>query len=446
MKKALTFGIMFMFFTAVFADGMIVNTFQMPARQESQEAFIHYENGKENLFIMVNMQEAVQSGQKNVWIFPVPSSPENIEINNLRGFPRLGGEEIKQKTIGNLLGLEAYMATAAFPPFIVFSMLMMIGSVGTIGTANYETGSKAVDVSGLTIYEHIDKYGIATEVIKAHDSALFRDFLEARGTNLSSEAENFLKEYMGQDYSFVISWISDAEQAGENNGNYYGQTNPIGVFIKFPSKDIYYPLKPTAYYGNDSFPVTVNISGFKNPEIFQNIKEKTKIGHYYRAFLSRTIQEEETLIQIFNGTLPQELAYTKISINTSASYFTQDLRISTQENYGAHGLNWINQTWLFWMLLLFLGFAYLSIFLTNKLYLNNGLQRKHLIIIALSNLATAIAAAIVFAVISKKYFGLKPKEDEFSKKFSALILFEGLFLAMAILLLIITISLAMASY
>src|SRR3989344_857230 len=256
-----TFALLFLLFlgSSALADGMIVDRQSRLYMQDSQQAFINYENGVENLFIMVNLRDAIASGEENVWIFPVPAKPESIEINNLKGFPALYGTEIKQQAIENVLFLEGYMALAAFPPamLLILPFALMSSSLGgtqMMSQANlYEGG---LELGGVTIYEHIDRYGIATEVIKASDAADFKKFLSVRGTNLSADAEKFLLEYMGKDYSFIVSWISSAGAAksavtedgyaATDDYDYpprRGSSNPIGVFIKFPTEKIYFPLK-----------------------------------------------------------------------------------------------------------------------------------------------------------------------------------------------------------
>lgn len=439
------------FFGSVFADGMIVDPDFYPIRQRSQEAFVNYENGKENLFIMVDLRDAVASGEKTVWIFSVPANPETIEINNLKGFPVLAGKEIKQQAAENVFFLEAYMAAAAFPPFAILPLLLMMsaGSPASYDGMGRVSSEQGISVPGLVIYQHIDKYGIATEVIKAQDVEIFKRFLAARGTNLSNEAEQFLSEYMGKDYSFIVSWISDrgaivnadSEVGGYGYGSdyYYPYyNNPIGVFIKFPSQQIFYPLKPTAYYGNDTFPVVLNIAGFKDVDVFSNIKDGTTVGHYYQKFFSRTIQEEETMKAVFNGSLPDSLNYTRVSINKSANYFTQDLWIPANESVAANALNLVNQTWLFWMLAIFFAFAFLAVLLANRA-LGLKLNYIDMIIIAIANFFSCFVAALAIGLMKKEKFVSRAKEDAFAKKVVSLLVFEALFLCFAIALFVLTI-------
>jgi len=332
------------------------------------------------------------------------------------------------------------MTTAAFPPFVIFPLLMIATPMNS-----YSNGMPMADLRttqdsyGVDIYQHIDKYGLATEVIKADDVVRFESYLNARGTNLSDEAESFLTEYMGKDYSFVVSWISDPEEAREVTGNndyYYRQTNPIGVFVRFPSENVFFPLKPTAYYGTDSFPVIVNVKGFFNPEIYQNVKESTTISHHQVDFWRRTISEEESLRQVFGENIPSSLLFTRIQINSQAQYFTEDLSFTRSEAWSPHIMNFFNQTWIFWFVVLFALSGLVSASLTKRVL---KLNWTHLDVVELSvaNFFSIIGAGIVMAVIPKNRFNVEEKSS-FEKRLLSLAVFEGFFLVATVILFLVT--------
>ncbi|MDO8625727.1 MAG: hypothetical protein Q7R47_06605, partial [Candidatus Diapherotrites archaeon] len=456
-RLILGFGILLLLVLALassaLADGMIVRPDMMPVYQSRQEAFVVHENGTEKLVMMVNLADTLATGERAVWIFPVPAKPEDIKINNLKGFPVLAGKDVKRQFTDNMGGLEAYMAVAAFPPAGLLFFL-----IGSVGTVQYQMAdaltSAGYATDRITIYQHIDKFGVATEVVKADTEQRLESYLRARGTNLSPDAKELLDEYMGKDYSFVVSWISDANAAQQAvNPNaapggyypdygypYYGNQNPIGVFISFPSDDIYFPLKPTAYYGDRMLPVTVNVLGFKSPSIYQNIRDRTTVSHRFLPTLSRTIDEQKSLEAIFGENIPDSLAYTTIAINTSAKYFTEDIRFADTESAIPHVTNFLNQTWIVWLALLFFGLGIAAMALTKRL-LNLNLSTQGLALIALANFLTVIVAAVVIALLKKERFGVKENESGWMKKAQTLVVFEAVFLGFAVLLFVISIGL-----
>ncbi len=462
-KKLLAVFLVLLLATPVFASIAIRDRY--PQYYNRSEAFIHLEDGTENLFVMLDLQQFPESvplgdnsnaNQKTVWIFPVPAKPGEIEIDTLKGFPRLYGKDLKQQFTENLFLLDGYMAVAAFPPLGILVLLTTSIAYSTLGSSAPAARESGIPLDGITIYEHIDKFGIATEVIEANDAERFKRYLSARGTNLSEDSEKFLEEYMGRDYSFVVSWISDPNAAaglseyaaakGELQLSpptmpdyYYQPQNPVGVFIRFPAEKIYFPLKPMAYYGERQVPVTINVSGFKNADIFPNIKEQTQVSHRFVNFLSRTIQEQETLDALFNGNAPGALAYTQIQINAQANYFTQDLELDNEESLSPHALNAINQTWIVWMLLIFIGIGSVCAFVTNRL-LKLNLTRTDFVIFALVNLLTILAVALAVALLKKEKFVSDPAKDALGKKVGAVLVFEALFFGAALLLFAITIG------
>ncbi|MDO8625066.1 MAG: hypothetical protein Q7R47_03210, partial [Candidatus Diapherotrites archaeon] len=80
--------------SSAFADGMIVDPGFNPVYQSNQQAFIVHQDGIEKMVVLVNLQNALATGERAVWIFPVPAKPEDIKINNLKGFPVLAGKDV----------------------------------------------------------------------------------------------------------------------------------------------------------------------------------------------------------------------------------------------------------------------------------------------------------------------------------------------------------------
>ncbi|MEM0475869.1 MAG: hypothetical protein QW343_03680 [Candidatus Norongarragalinales archaeon] len=59
--------------------------------ERKQYAAINYVDGVEKMILVVN---AELSGDKAVWLFPVPASPDKVEIDVVTGFPQLRGRDI----------------------------------------------------------------------------------------------------------------------------------------------------------------------------------------------------------------------------------------------------------------------------------------------------------------------------------------------------------------
>jgi uncharacterized membrane-anchored protein len=286
---------------------------------------------------------------------------------------------------------------------------------------------------GYEIWQHIDKYGISTEVMTAWDTEKFYHYLEVRGTNLQPEAKRLIEEYISKpNYSFVISWISNPEeykQANANNNYYYNQ-EPIGVFARFPTEKIYYPMRLTSVYNEQHLPVTINLVGFVEPNIFSNISKETKIGYYSSDRLQYGLNEEESANKIFNGKIPTSVKYTKISINAQAKYFTQDIEFAKNPSASAMLLDAINAVWLPIAIILFFLLSFAAIAIVNKFFLQSALNNKKIALLAIGNFLTFFGYLIAVFLIKET---LNQKEKAKFKRLFAIVAFWPIYFAIAIL-------------
>ncbi len=330
-------------------------------------------------------------GEKAVWIFPVPAEPEKSTINLLKGFPNLHGydvEEEAKETVSETFMVMRLTQIYTFPLFIVSKSSGMLLGASTWGN------------DGVTVHQRIEKMGLTTELISAADSQSFSDYLARKDLELPGEFKSILDEYIGKEYSFVITWISDTEKFRQQNPITYIQSlveegkiseaksflnslpyedgsetgriyerikellndtrldgrmisadisyyirfsrmdfvstkgNTIGVFIRFPTEKIYYPLKPTSVYGDTKIPTVIYVMGHVTPELYPEIKTmgirlspKTK-EKQVNYFVERHYDVPDELSLFFNHkTRIENLKYTKIKIDTPSKYLTRDLWI-----------------------------------------------------------------------------------------------------------------------
>jgi hypothetical protein len=188
----------------------------------------------------------------------------------------------------------------------------------------------------LTIYEHIEQMGLTAELISANNSEAIEVYLQDKNINLSADALNIIDEYIGKEYSFVASWISDVETFKEEaNTNlreywyYYDYEEPfymLGVSATFPTNEIYYPLKLTSLYNDKRIPVLLQINGYVTP--------KNTFNNMNVEYLKDNGEE-----------------YTEIYIRTRSEEFTDDLWIENKEPTSVQTAKFVLSN-LFWMIIL----------------------------------------------------------------------------------------------
>ncbi|HRZ85494.1 MAG TPA: hypothetical protein P5277_01815 [Candidatus Paceibacterota bacterium] len=356
--KKLFLGFVFLFLisisaTSVFADGMIhVYDKDMWGlfTEEQQFCAINYKDGIQNMILTVDTGEELR-GEKAVWIFPVPAKPEKTVINIIKGFPSLNGYDVEEqvdRTISNAFTAMRLTQTYTIP-WILFGSF---GSIG-MGTSNKET----LGMQGVTVYESIEKLGLTTELISATNGDSLTNYLTNKGLILETSSKAILEEYIGQEYSFVVSWISDVEKFKQEQGNqtnlYMGMRrgNSIGVFITFPTDRLYFPLKPTSVYGSERVPAVIYVMDYVEPNLYNEIKADSQVNYFFKEYYSPS----EELRDFFNNQeIINDLKYTKIKINPPSKYLTQDLWMDISTPAKIQMADTINRYWFYPALVIFL--------------------------------------------------------------------------------------------
>lgn len=300
------------------ADGMMIKSDPYLDRwdyssESNQQAFINYDNGLQKMIISVGIENENSDGI--VWLFPVPSEPNKVAIDVVKSLPQLSGEEISEKAKSNLNNTIKFLQmTQIYPiPFIFLSQPLGVSEpveINILGMS--EDISKSVE-SDVVVYEHLEKEGITSEIITAKTATGLYDYLNNKGLKIESGSIPVLDDYIGKEYSFVASWINSSENI---------VSTQRGVFVTFPTKNIYFPMLPTSVYGSKTIPITIRLIGHVSPKIFQNIKSYTKTEYYIGS-----ISFNNDLKNFYSGP-NQNIKYTKIEINAPSKFLTDDLWIS----------------------------------------------------------------------------------------------------------------------
>lgn len=307
------------------ADGMIIRPDPYSNRwdysnESNQQAFINYDNGLQKMIISVGLEGKNSNGV--VWLFPVPSDPNKVAVDVVKNLPELSGEEISKKAKSNLDDITKFLQMTQLYTIPFFILSSHTSTVGTIGTTGYNSIRALEDAADrgvepdVVVYEHLEKEGITSEIITARTAFGLYDYLKNKGLKIENGSIPVLDNYIGKEYSFVASWISSSENI---------VSAQRGIFVTFPTKDIYYPMLPTSVYGSKTVPATIRVVGHVSPKVFQNIKSYTKTGYYIGGYASFA----DDLKNFYSGQ-NQSIKYTKIEINAPSKFLTDDLWIGQQ--------------------------------------------------------------------------------------------------------------------
>jgi len=326
--------------------------------EDQQLCAINYNQGIQNMILSVNTGEEI-TGEKAVWIFPVPAKPEKTVINIVKGFPELRGYDVESKAENSVSDIFDIIRVSQVYTMPLYLLKVMIKgkSLGVMSEAI--DGLKEINgIEGVTVHESIEKSGLTTELVSTINSDAFSNYLASKDLDMPLEFKSILDEYIGEKYSFVVSWISDVEEfkLGQPEGyiigllEYYyinrifervGQGkeineweikelkrirrpgNILSVFISFPTEKLYYPLKPTSVYGSKKVPATIYVMDYVKLELYSEIKAYTEVNYFFRE----NFDVPEELVDFFGGSEIKDLKYTKITINPPSKYLTEDLWI-----------------------------------------------------------------------------------------------------------------------
>lgn len=325
--------LLLIFSTSVLADGFVhiydpdLNSWELK-KEQRQLCAINYTNGLEKMILAIEVGDL--QGEKAVWILPVPAEPDKTVIDIIKKFPRLWGYEIKEAmreviSLG-FTTMRVYQFYAL--PVLNFYFRNRYAGYGAIGAA--ERGPTDVLEEGITIHQHIEKMGFTTELVTAKDGDKFYDYLKTKGLTLPTNSKSNLNEYIGKEYSFVISWISDIEKFKQEviksgQYRYNDSVYTLGVTVTFPSDTIYFPLKPTSVYGKEKIPILIYVMGFVTPKLYPEIEKNTQVNY----FVNEEYYPPAALSFFFDGQERiRDLKYTKIKIRTPSNNLIKDLSVT----------------------------------------------------------------------------------------------------------------------
>lgn len=402
MKKFLFLFLFFLLFSQFsFADGfkhVQINRDWVLSSEESQFCAINYQDGRQHMLLAIELEKDLK-GEEGVWIFPIPANPTKTNIDILKSFPEFGGYDIEKRTSENISNAINFLSFSQIYPMYInfFNIFTLMSGYDAYSRA----GSPLID--GVTVHDSIEKMGLTTELVSATDVYSLEVFLSQKGLDLPEKSRKLLDNYIGQEYSFVVSFISDIDAFNEERRSMddyyyhprywhypnYWTMDSIGVYVDFPTEKIYYPLMLTAIYDELIIPTNIYVAGFVEPILFDEIKNDVKVNYFFDSSLF--IQKD--LEKFFVGfeksdsrgdndfSYIRNIEYTRIQINTESNNFVEDLWIKPTTPQRITLINLVNDNLLIINLLLF---------------------------VIISMLASLLSAAIVFRkkVFSKTKFAL----------------------------------------
>lgn len=315
----------------VFADGGVIirdaDMWQMLPEKE-QYCAISYRNRVENMILSVGTAKELHADAA-LWVFPIPSLPQDASVDIGRGFPEFEGESLSSvagEQISNAFTMMRATQLWTFPEF---------------GVLGRKVRNIFVAVPGVVVHQSVQKMGLTAELLTAKDSRSLTGYLQRRGVRLPPNFDAILRDYIGKHYSFVMGWISDiakyvasqrqelqsgtADSLGLNLGLDRAQS-VLSLRIRFKADRIYYPLKPTSVYGDLEIPAVIYVTGHVQPEFPPGMEAEREVEYFERQWF---VPEEQFRDFFGAAESPDFNKYTKVKISGPSRKFKEDLWMST---------------------------------------------------------------------------------------------------------------------
>ncbi len=310
-------------FSTIKADGVMIAPYKDNFDyylENQQAAYIKHDGNYEDLLISINYD---RSDENLVWLLPIPSSPEKINIDNLAFFPVISGNNIKEKTKDNFNTAIDYALSTFYAPII------------SVKPQNYKKSfneaallDNSAEDNQVIVHQEINKHGITTQILTAKNSQAIQNYFENKNFQFNVKNIHYLDQYINQDYSFVISWIQPNSNTNQNFEN-------KAIYIKFPSKNIYYPMKLTSAYGMEQIKVDLRLIGYYDIELPSIYRHQAVVQYYYDDKIYVNQNKNHQLAynyllpnrQLDNDNYYHNIRYTKISFNSPAKQYNKDITI-----------------------------------------------------------------------------------------------------------------------
>lgn len=408
--------------------------------EKQQTCLISYNAGQEKMLLAVKLDTFHST--KAVWVFPVPSSPDQVRMDVVGDLPEFSG--VSARVLG-------HQTIARMFSVMAMSQIYPIPFMSGAQEETRDGGYGAVPASGMPlmggygwsdveVYGHVEKLGLTTELIAARDKDAPYAYLKAKGLDLPEEARTILGDYVGENYSFVVSWISDTAQFKPDTSVESRDEPRIGqvaVSVTFPADSIYFPLKLTKVYGQVRVPIELNVLGDVTPELDTALRPFSKIEFN----LQNDYEVPLALTSFFNDQEHVErLRYTTITINAPAKHFTQDLRIRNIAPHWVSFADWLHRSFLILVLVAFtIATLLASILSAAAAFRNDRAARLKFSLLGLLNFMTLAGVLVGTALVRTRPRGKHPETAPQGfrswdlRKLVYAVLFTFLFMAITLL-------------
>lgn len=305
--------------------------------ENAQLGIISHRNGEEKLAISIRVAESdLESGTSAVWMFPVPASPGDVDISlipSLRPFSGLSLGALAENTLSDHLALALMSQVYTIP----LSLAILDDRISPARLMLPETGADS-DETSLMIFQTVESQGVVAELVGTEDGTALEAYLSSKGMLIGQSELEIIDDYVGMDYSFVVSWIENTHYFldAATGGVVYGDETfyTLGVRMDFPTDRIYYPMRLTSAYGERHVPMMIEVFGFVSPDDPRGYDIDVQHMVYGQIALPSGM---ESFAWDDDARMPY-YEYTRVWVDVESSFLQDDIWMDSDTPIGADAL------------------------------------------------------------------------------------------------------------
>ena len=259
-------------------------------------------------------------------MFALPAAAGSVDVDLMPAVDEFGGRtlgDVASRGIGSdlLLGFGTQLYPLAMIPFME--------AASDQGPLPMDGGDYRADVD---VAQHLESRGLTVEVVSTEHADALQTYLQDRGLHFEDAALSLIVEYIGLEYSFVVSWISDVyeftmevpRQFDPETQSYYYE---LGLFSTFPTDRVFYPMRLTSVYGETVVPMMLQVIGHVEPDeegddyggLRMSVRHMVEDYYYVRSDLSVFFEGYGS------GSILTDIDYTEVVITSPSEDLTADL-------------------------------------------------------------------------------------------------------------------------
>lgn len=293
------------------ADGCLLSKRGTYVPEKEQSAYIEWEAGRERLYVATR---AEPSQGPALWLLPIPSPPEQVTVEPVQVFPHVSPTKPFVEAPREHLRHAAELTVCLDSAGLAAPMLL-----GKTANATFQSVGAMIGGYGVTVHQHVEKFGLVAEVLTAKDLNALDRYLRDKEIGVSAKDVVALQPYFNQEYVFICAWPADSA----------AEVTARSLRIDFSYPRIYYPLRASRVYTAE-INTSVFVRGWAQPVPGNNIADLR--CRYVRTSPAVEATDKRTLgVSVLpNGAhwlWGPERPHTRVELPRSPQAWTEDLEL-----------------------------------------------------------------------------------------------------------------------